>query len=147
VVDQTTQRIVVGASPARTWEVLTDFERYPVWAHDLKTVNVDERDDAGRGLLVTYRAAGMGRSTTYTLRYDYSKAPDVLVWELAEGDVTRQLDGSYELHPVDGHDDRTEVLYHLSVELIVPLPGFVKRRAEGRIVHTALSQLRDFLER
>jgi uncharacterized membrane protein len=147
VVDQTTQRIVVGASPTRTWEVLTDFERYPAWAHDLKTVQVDERDGEGRGLLVTFRAAGMGRSTSYTLRYDYSKAPEVLGWELAEGDITRRLDGSYELHAVDGSSDRTEVVYHLSVELVVPLPGFVKRRAEGRIVHTALSHLRDHLER
>jgi hypothetical protein len=28
----------------------------------------------------------------------------------------------------------------------VPLPGFVKRRAEGRIIHTALRELRDYLE-
>lgn len=147
MVDQTTQRIVVGASPTRTWQVLTDFESYPVWAHDLKTVNVDARDDDGRGVLVTFRAAGMGRSTSYTLRYDYSKAPGVLAWTLAEGDITRRLDGSYELHAVDGQDTQTEVVYHLNVELVVPLPGFVKRRAESRIVHTALSQLRDHLER
>ena len=147
MVDQTTQRIVVGASPTRTWEVLTDFERYPVWAHDLKTVNIDEHDDDGRGTLVTYRAAGMGRSTSYSLRYDYSKAPAVLAWELDEGDITRRLDGEYELHPVNGSPHQTEVVYHLSVELVVPLPGFVKRRAEARIVHTALSQLRDHLER
>jgi hypothetical protein len=28
------------------------------------------------------------------------------------------------------------------VELLLPLPGFVKRRAEGRIMHTALPQLK-----
>jgi len=117
-----------------------------VWAHDLKAVSVLEEDDEGRGVLVAFRAAAMGRSTSYTLRYDYERAPDVLAWRLVQGDITRKLDGSYELRAVDGDADRTEVTYHLEVDLLVPLPGFVKRRAEARIVHSALRQLRDHLE-
>jgi uncharacterized membrane protein len=147
MVDQATQQMVVGASPARTWEVLTNFPDYPLWAHDLKSVTVLEHDEEGRGVLVAFRAAAMGRSTSYTLRYDYSQAPQVLAWELLEGDVTRKLDGSYQLDPVEGEPDRTEVTYHLTVDLVIPLPGFVKRRAEGRIMHTALRHLRDHLER
>jgi uncharacterized membrane protein len=147
MVDQATQQMVVGASPARTWEVLTNFPDYPIWAHDLKSVTVLEHDAEGRGVLVAFRAAAMGRSTSYTLRYDYGNAPRVLAWKLVEGDVTRVLDGSYQLEPVPGESDKTEVTYHLTVDLVVPLPGFVKRRAEGRIIHTALRQLRDHLER
>ena len=30
----------------------------------------------------------------------------------------------------------TDVVYELSIELIVPIPGFVKRRAEVRILNT-----------
>ena len=146
MVDQATQQMVVGASPARTWDVLTTFTDYPVWAHELKSVSVLEHDDQGRGVLVAFRAAAMGRSTSYTLRYDYSRAPDVLAWVVEESDVTRMLDGSYELYPVDGDPDSTNVVYKLTVDLIVPLPGFVKRRAEGRIIHTALRELRDYLE-
>jgi hypothetical protein len=146
MVDQATQQMVVGASPARTWDVLTNFSEYPVWAHDLKDASVLERDDEGRGVLVAFRAAAMGRSTNYTLRYDYSRAPQVLEWVVAESDVTRRLDGSYELSPVEGDPDSTSVVYKLTVDLVVPLPGFVKRRAEGRIIHTALRELRDYLE-
>ncbi|MFP3902006.1 MAG: SRPBCC family protein [Acidimicrobiia bacterium] len=145
--DQATQRMVIGASPQRIWDVLTDFDQYPAWADDLKSVTVVERDAEGRPRDVAYRAAAMGRSTSYTLRYDYSKAPEVLAWRLVEGDITRKLDGSYELHAIEGDPDRTEVVYHLEVDLMVPLPGFVKRRAEGRIVNTALRQLRSHLER
>ncbi|HEX6237159.1 MAG TPA: SRPBCC family protein [Acidimicrobiales bacterium] len=144
--DQATQRMVIGASPQRIWDVLTDFDQYPAWADDLKSVTVVERDTEGRPRDVAYRAAAMGRSTSYTLRYDYSKAPEVLAWRLVEGDITRKLDGSYELHAIEGDPDRTEVVYHLEVDLMVPLPGFVKRRAEGRIVNTALRQLRAHLE-
>lgn len=146
MVDQATQQMVVGASPAHTWDVLTKFTDYPAWAHELKSVSVLEHDDQGRGLRVAFRAAAMGRSTNYTLRYDYSQAPHVLAWVQEEGDVTRMLDGSYELLPVDGDPDSTNVVYNLVVDLVLPLPGFVKRRAEGRIIHTALRELRDYLE-
>lgn len=145
--DQATQQMVVGASPQRTWEVLTAFDEYPTWATDLKSAEVVARDDQGRALEVAFRAAAMGRSTSYRLRYDYAKAPDVLAWRLVDGDITRMLDGSYELAAVDGDPDRTEVTYHLEVDLLVPLPGFVKRRAEARIVTTALRSLRAHLER
>jgi ribosome-associated toxin RatA of RatAB toxin-antitoxin module len=143
--DQATQQMVVGASPQRTWEVLTAFDDYPTWATDLKSAEIVARE--GRPLVVAFRAAAMGRSTSYKLRYDYAKAPEVLAWRLVEGDITRKLDGSYELAPVDGDPDRTQVTYHLEVDLLVPLPGFVKRRAEGRIVTTALRSLRAHLER
>jgi ribosome-associated toxin RatA of RatAB toxin-antitoxin module len=145
--DEATQQMVVGASPQRTWQVLTDFDDYPTWAPDLKSAKVVARDDEGRPLEVAFRAAAMGRSTSYRLRYDYTKAPEVLAWRLVEGDITRKLDGSYELSPVDGDPDSTEVTYHLEVDLLVPLPGFVKRRAEARIVTTALRSLRTHLER
>src|SRR3546814_20486043 len=77
----------------------------------------------------------MGRSTSYTLRYDHSDDGSRLDWELLRGDIMRRLDGSYVLTPVTGDGDRTPVTYHLDVELVVPLPGFVKRRAESKIIH------------
>ena len=144
--DQATQRTVINASPAQVWDVLTDFDGYPTWAHDLKSADVVARDDEGRASDVAFRAAAMGRSTSYTLRYDYAKAPQVLAWEMVEGDITRKLDGRYELAPVEDDPGRTEVTYHLEVELAVPLPGFVKRRAESRITSTALRDLQVHLE-
>jgi ribosome-associated toxin RatA of RatAB toxin-antitoxin module len=142
--DQTTQRMVVHASPERVWELLTDFRSYPVWATALKSATIVSSDDQGRGVEVAFRAAAMGRSTSYTLCYDYSEAPRVLSWKLSQGDITRVLDGSYELVPVA--QERTEIVYDLTVDLTAPLPGFVKRRAEERIIHTALTELRDYLD-
>ncbi|HYZ98850.1 MAG TPA: SRPBCC family protein [Acidimicrobiales bacterium] len=143
--DETTQQMVIRASQQRVWDVLTDFDDYPSWAHDLKSVSVVAHDEEGRARDVAFRAAAMGRSTSYVLRYDYGQAPRVLAWQLIEGDITRKLDGSYELRSLDEGDD-TEVTYHLEVDLRVPLPGFVKRRAAARIVHTALDRLRSHLE-
>ena len=139
-----TERMVIRASPDYCYQVLTDFERYPEWAADIKAVTIEERDSEGRPTEVTFRAAAFGRSTSYTLRYDYSGAPSRLSWEQVKGDVTRRLDGSYDIYP--GDDGSADVTYHLIVDLKVPLPVFVKRRAEGRITYTALKELRARVE-
>ena len=34
---------------------------------------------------MTFRAAAFGRSTSYTLAYDYAEAPHVLAWKLHPG--------------------------------------------------------------
>ncbi len=143
--DQATETLEIAAPAERILAVLLDFEAYPTWARDVKGVTVEERDAAGRGQRVTFRAAAMGRSTSYTLRYDHEEDPPRLAWELVEGDIMRKLDGSYLLEP-GGSEGRTLVTYHLDVDLIIPLPGFVKRRAEQKIIHTALRELRAHVE-
>ena len=131
------------APPERCYEVVLDFERYPEWVADIKHVEVLARDADGRGTKVAFRAAAMGRSTSYTLAYDYAAAPREVSWVLEKGDITRRLDGTYVFEPSEGG---TEVTYHLAVELVVPLPGFIKSRAEGRIISNALRELKSRVE-
>jgi uncharacterized membrane protein len=143
--DVARQEATIRASAAELWAALVDFEEYPTWARDLKHVEVLERDAEGRAVLVSFRAAAMGRSTTYVLRYDHDDAPNRLPWRLDRGDIMRRLDGEYRFEPTsDG--TATHVVYELEVDLIIPLPGFVKRRAEHKIMHTALDELRDYVE-
>ena len=128
------QTITIAAAPERVWSIAYDFERYPDWAKDVKDVIVRVRDDQGRPVEVEYRASALGRSTHYTLAYDYSLAPQVLAWRMLRGDIMRTIDGAY--HFSSNADGGTEMRYDLAIELVVPLPGFVKRRAEVRILNT-----------
>lgn len=123
----------IDASPSHVWDVVLDIERYPEWVRDVKEAKVIERDAEGRPTQVEFRASALGRSTHYTLAYDYSRAPEVLAWEMVKGDIQRSITGSYHFAPTDGG---TDVRYDLTIELVVPLPGFVKRRAEVRILNT-----------
>jgi len=143
MVDQATERMIMRATPTRCFEVVTDFERYPEWAADIKAVQVVERDDQGRPTEVAFRAAAFGRSTSYTLQYDYAAAPNQLSWVQIRGDYTSKLDGTYQF---DASGDDTEVVYHLVAELKIPIPGFVKRRAQGRIMTIALRNLKSRVE-
>jgi uncharacterized membrane protein len=137
--DQATESIVVAAPPERVFAVVTDFPNYPTWAADLKEVTVVDADEDGTAHKVRFRAAAFGRSTAYTLAYDYSQAPNKLSWVQDQGDITARIDGTYEFEPIP---DGTKVTYHLEVDLKFPVPGFIKQRAAQRIVGTALRQLR-----
>jgi hypothetical protein len=79
----------------------------------------------------------------YVLDYDFTDAPRGFSWSLVEGDMLRALDGEYGFTP-DG--DGTHVDYHLRIDLAIPLPGLIKRRASGIIVGTALKDLKRVVE-
>ena len=142
--DRATESTTIAAAPDAILAILLDFPRYPEWAKDLKSVEVLESDAQGRATAVRFRAAGFGRSTNYTLTYDHSD-PSVLAWVLSEGDIMRKLDGRYVLTANDAGG--TDIVYDLEVELVIPLPGFIKNRSQGKIMHTALGELKSFAER
>lgn len=139
-----TETIVVSASPEAVYAVAADFANYPLWVADLKSVAILETDDSGRPAVVEFRAAAFGRTSTYSLRYNYDLAPGVLSWTQHQGDLTTTLDGLYRFESTAGG---TKVTYELDVELLVPLPSFVKNRAAQRIQAQALRELKTRAER
>jgi uncharacterized membrane protein len=138
--DQAEERIVVNATQQRCVEVATDLESYPEWSSEISKVDVTDRDDTGRPRTVGFWAEAFGRATHFVLQYDFDGLPDVLKWKLVEGDIEESLVGEYAFESKD--DTTTEVIYRLNVELKVPMPGFVRRRAEAQILGTALQQLK-----
>jgi ribosome-associated toxin RatA of RatAB toxin-antitoxin module len=130
---------MVNAAPETVYAIVTDFANYANWVSDLKRIDVLERDSDGRALEVEFRAAAFGRSTTYVLRYDYSRAPASISWHQIRGDLTETMQGQYRFDPVD---DATRVTYDLEVELQVPIPHFIKSRAAQRIQTQALGELK-----
>ncbi len=129
-----TETITIEAPLERVWQIAIDLESYPTWAHDIKDVNIRATDDEGRPLEVEFRASALGRSTHYTLKYDYTNAPNEMGWTMLSGDIERSIDGVWRFEAES--DNRTTVRYDLAIDLVVPLPGFVKRRAEVRILNT-----------
>src|SRR5690606_7486911 len=84
-----TDTITIAAPPEQVWAIATDLERYPEWAHDVKDVVITSRDADGRPNQVEFRTSALGRSTHYTLEYDYSDAPRTLSWKMVKGDIQR----------------------------------------------------------
>jgi len=149
--EQAHEQIRVQASPALCFGYTADFEEYPSWAKDVKQIRVLERDERGRGTRVEFHVSAMGKHIHYVLAYDWSEAPAAFTWTLVEGEMLRALDGRYAFAAVDdgdgGPDGRPEesgtlVTYDLSIDLAIPMPGMLKRRAGALIVHNALQELK-----
>ncbi|GIU89743.1 MAG: cyclase [Acidimicrobiia bacterium] len=138
------ERIRVEAPAERCFDVAVDFESYPEWARDVREAKVIERDEQGRGTRVEFRAAALGRSIRYVLDYDYTEAPGSFSWHFVEGDMLKRLDGTYRFEPEGAAS--TRVHYDLTVELAVPLPGILKRRAAGLVIGSALKELKRQVE-
>jgi uncharacterized membrane protein len=129
-----TETIFIDAPLEQVWATAVDIARYPEWARDIKDVVIHATDSNGRPSEVEFRASALGRSTHYTLIYDYSDAPNRLGWQMLSGDIERSIDGAFVFIP--NAAGGTEVRYDLAIDLVVPLPGVVKRRAEVRILNT-----------
>ncbi len=142
MVESGSESVVVSAGLDACFAVTIDFDKYPEWAHDVKQATVLTRDADGRPTVVEFRASALGRSTHYTLEYDYAHAPNKLSWHMSDGDIMRSIIGSYAFQT---EGTGTRITYDLAVELVIPLPGFVKRRAEMRILST-LKELKTRIE-
>lgn len=140
--DQASDSVVINASPDAVMAVILDLEAYPEWSDDIKKVEVLSRDDRERPLEVAFDVDARVARVQYTLRYDHAMDNGV-TWSLVEGEVLDQLDGSYVLAP---QGDTTEVTYALEVDIAMPVPGFLKKRAAKTILDTGLKGLKRRVE-
>jgi ribosome-associated toxin RatA of RatAB toxin-antitoxin module len=141
--DEAHEQIHVQADPLDCFDLATDFEAYPTWVNDVKDATILARDDAGRPARVEYRATALGRTIRYVLDYDFGQAPAAFSWTLVEGDMLHAIDGTYAFA---AEGDGTLVTYDLRVDLSIPMPGMLKRRAAGMITGAALKDLKRVAE-
>ncbi len=134
--------IDIEASADAIFDVVTDFESYPKWQPNFKKVEVVATDRHDRPTEVFFEVDAKIKVVMYTLRYDYSNAPESLAWDLLNGDV-KKLKGSYSF---DEFDDVTEVVYELELDPGFPVPGPLKRQAQRQIVAGALNDLKKWVE-
>lgn len=143
--DHTESAVVIEASPDAVLDAIADLEAYPSWAKGLRSVRVLSEDEGWADEAEFVVDAGPLKDT-YVLRYTWDVDEDstgVVSWTLVRGQSLAAMDGSYTLSPAGGG---TSVTYRLAVELKMPMPGMLRRRAEKSIVATALEDLRALVE-
>ena len=139
---RTTSRIVIAAPRPAVMAVIADFAAYPQWASGVRAAEVVEQED-GRASRVRFTLDAGPVKDTYVLGYDWDGDAAVR-WHLAEaGSVVSAMDGGYLLADTGGG---TETTYELSVDIRIPMPGLLKRRAEKTIIDTALKGLKNRVE-
>jgi hypothetical protein len=144
VAERTEGTIEIEATPQEILAVILDFESYPEWVDGIRSAEVTHRDDLGRGTAVAFEFSAMGLSARYTLAYEYPAGDAGVGWTTTEASgAVRDIEGEYVLEALNGD---TEVTYRLAVEVAVPVPGFLKRRADRQAIATALQGLKRRVE-
>lgn len=138
--EQRLVRRTIDASVQQCVDVAIDIENYATWAEGVTKAEVTQVDDNGTVKQAKFTAAAYGRAVTYELAYATEHLPHSLAWTLVKGDIVRTISGSYRFAPSLDEPDHTEVVYQLEVELVIPVPGFVRRRAEDLLMSTALER-------
>jgi ribosome-associated toxin RatA of RatAB toxin-antitoxin module len=140
--DQSTQSIVIAAPPAAIMAVIGDFAAYPQWAGSVKATEVLSTGADGRPAQVKFMLDAGPIKDEYVLDYTWS-GDERVDWNLVRANMQKSQQGSYVLVP-RGAD--TEVTYHLAVDLVIPMLGMLKRKAEKVIMDTALKELKKRVE-
>jgi hypothetical protein len=140
--DQSTQSIVIGAPPAAIMAVIGDFAAYPEWAGSVKATEVLSTGADGRPAQVKFMLDAGPIKDEYVLDYAWS-GDERVDWTLVRANMQKSQQGSYVLVP---RGATTEVTYHLAVDLVIPMLGMLKRKAEKVIMDTALKELKKRVE-
>jgi hypothetical protein len=132
-----TREVVIAATPDEIMDVLVDLESLTEWSPAHQRVEVLERDDQGRPSKSKQTVKVVGVNDEQVL--DYTVHDDGVGWTLVSSKQQRAQDGRYTLTP-DG--DSTRVRFELTVDPMVPLPGFLIRKGAKGLMETATDGLR-----
>ena len=141
--DRTSSSISISATGSEIMAVIADFPAYPGWAEGITAAEIVSTGDDGRAERVRITLEAGPIKDTYVLAYDWND-DDAVHWNLAErGTMLTGMTGAYHLAERGGN---TEVTYELAVDVRIPMIGMVKRKAEKRIIDTALTGLKRRVE-
>lgn len=137
--DKTAQSIYIDADPGTVMDVIADIGSYPDWVSEYTDAEVIETDAAGYPKVARLVLDAAVLKDTMVLTYRWSPEHGSVRWSLVSSSLLKALEGAYTCTP---KGSGTEVTYELSVDLMIPMIGLLKRKAERRLTDTALKDLK-----
>lgn len=131
------REVVIAATPKDILAVMLDLESLPEWSQTHQSSRVLARDEAGRPT----RSRAMVKTVGITdeQEIDLTYYADGYGWTLVSATFQRSQEARYTLIP-DGSS--TRVRFEITMEPVVPMPGFLLRRAARAVLDTATYGLR-----
>jgi ribosome-associated toxin RatA of RatAB toxin-antitoxin module len=143
VAEKTAQTIYIEADPSTVMDVIADIGSYPEWVAEYKETEVLDTDAAGNPKTARLVLDAAVLKDTMVLSYDWPADRNSVTWTLVSSSLLKALQGAYRLSP---KGSGTDVTYELSVDLVIPMIGLLKRKAERRLTDTALKDLKKRVE-
>lgn len=141
--EKTAQTIYIEADPSTVMDVIADIGSYPQWVAEYTEAEVLEADAAGNPKTARLVLDAAVLKDTMVLTYQWPADRKSVTWTLVSSSLLRALEGAYRLSP---NGSGTDVTYELSVDLMIPMIGLLKRKAERRLTDTALKDLKKRVE-
>lgn len=132
-----TREVVIEASPQEILDVIADLDTVTEWSSAHQSAEVLERDAGGRPAKVKMKVKAAGITDEQVIAYTWGE--NKVSWTLVSSSQQRSQDASYTLTP---EGDATRVKFDISVDPVVPLPGFVLKRAVKGTIDTGTEGLR-----
>jgi ribosome-associated toxin RatA of RatAB toxin-antitoxin module len=131
------REVVIEATPEEILGVIADVEKNPEWSPQYQKAEILETGEDGRPRRVKMKVKTVGISDEQVV--DYTWTDHSASWTLVSAGQLRSQDGKYTLTPAG---DKTKVLFEISIDPSVPIPGFVLKRAMKGAMETATDGLR-----
>ncbi|CAM3759904.1 SRPBCC family protein [Mycobacterium frederiksbergense] len=141
--EKTAQTIYIEADPSTVMDVIADIGSYPEWVAEYKETEVLDTDGAGNPKTARLVLDAAVLKDTMVLSYVWPADRQSVTWTLVSSSLLKALQGAYRLSP---KGSGTDVTYELSVDLVIPMIGLLKRKAERRLTDTALKDLKKRVE-
>jgi ribosome-associated toxin RatA of RatAB toxin-antitoxin module len=124
-------------------DVIADIGSYPDWVKEYRETEVLEIDADGNPKKARLVLDAAVLKDTMVLDYQWPADGGSVTWTLVSSSLLKSLNGAYRLSP---KGSGTDVTYELSVDLMIPMIGLLKRKAERRLIETALKDLKKRVE-
>ena len=141
--DKTAQTIYIDADPATVMDVIADIGSYPDWVAEYQETEVLDVDADGYPKTARLVLDASVLKNSMVLAYVWPPDRKSVSWSLVSSSLLKAMDGTYRLSP---KGSGTEVTYELAVDLIIPMIGLLKRKAERKLTDTALKDLKKRVE-
>ncbi|MDH6245962.1 SRPBCC family protein [Mycobacterium sp. OTB74] len=141
--DKTAQTIYIDADPATVMDVIADIGSYPDWVAEYQETEVLDVDADGYPKTARLVLDASVLKDSMVLAYVWPPDRKSVSWSLVSSSLLKAMDGTYRLSP---KGSGTEVTYELAVDLIIPMIGLLKRKAERKLTDTALKDLKKRVE-
>ncbi|TQF65336.1 SRPBCC family protein [Rhodococcus spelaei] len=138
-----TKEFDIKAAPAEVMAALVAVDRLGEWSSSHKKVEIETTHPDGRPDRVRMTVSVVGITDEQVVDYSF-EGDEKLSWTLVSSTQQRQQDGSYVLSP--NADGGTHVVFELTVDPTIPLPGFIVKKAQKHALETASKGLTKFVE-
>jgi ribosome-associated toxin RatA of RatAB toxin-antitoxin module len=131
------REVVIEATPEEIFAVVADVESTPKWSPQYQKAEIVDTDAEGRPRTVRQTIKTVGITDVLTIEYTW--AQNKVSWVLLKASQLKSQKCSYTLTP---QGDSTKVRFDITVELAIPLPGFILKKVMSGALDVATNGLR-----